>query len=144
MTDVRRLFGDERGYYDYEPIINSFGRNVLQIDTEGYQGDSWVLYDNIDYDFNLREPTRKIGYLEYGWGSCSGCDALQACNSIDEVQELADELEQSIKWFDGYKEALDWFETHDWKGDWSFGMPAKKAFVGMATIYLVWKANSDD
>lgn len=138
MVDVKRLYKNANTG-DYQPMIEAFGTIVLQIDEDDYQGDSWVLYRDFNYGNNFDVPGFKIGYLEFGWGSCSGCDALQACDSLDEIQELADELEQSIKWFDTEEEALDWFINHDWEGDWSGNNFAKKAFVEMARAYLKWK-----
>ena len=129
-------------WYDYKPMIEEFGRVAFMISDGGYQGDSWVLYDDYNYIFSERTGKYRVGYLEFGWGSCSGCDALQACETISEVQELLDELKTQIKWFDGYDEALEWFENHDWEGDWSWGTPASRAFVGMAKVYLTWKANT--
>lgn len=81
--------------YDYSPIIESFGDVVVQVDEEDYSGDSFVL---------LRKDGR-YGFLCFGWGSCGGCDALQACETVEEVDELIDELQDSIKWFDSLPEA---------------------------------------
>lgn len=59
------------GPSSYQPIMDSFGNIILQVDDNDYQGDSRLLY---------REDDR-IGFLQFGWGSCSGCDSLQACHS---------------------------------------------------------------
>lgn len=80
---------------DYDPIIKSFGEVLVQVDDEDYSGDTRVL---------LRKNDR-YGFLIFGWGSCSGCDALQACNNFREVDELIDNLEGGIKWFDTLAEA---------------------------------------
>lgn len=81
--------------YDYDPIIRSFGEVLVQVDDEDWSGDTRVL---------LRKGNRH-GFLNYGWGSCSGCDALQACGSYEEVDQLIDSLEGDIKWFDTLAEA---------------------------------------
>lgn len=81
--------------YDYDPIIKSFGEVLVQVDDDDYQGDTRVL---------LRKGSR-FGFLVFGWGSCCGCDALQACDSYQEVDELIDDLENDIKWFDTLAEA---------------------------------------
>lgn len=109
-------FGEE---YDYQPILAEFGTIILQVDDDDYQGDSRVLY----------KDNGKIGYLEFGWGSCSGCDSLQACENYDEIQELMDELRQSIMWFESEKEALRYFKEHDWEGDFSWHAEEQKEFV---------------
>lgn len=112
--------------YDYQPMLNEFGNILIQVDDGGYQGDSRVLY----------EKDGKYGWLQFGWGSCSGCDALQACGNIEEAQKLMDELYESIKWFDNAKEALDFFEKHDWKGDYSWSDEEQNEFVEKAVKKL--------
>jgi hypothetical protein len=89
---------------DYQPIVDLFGDVVLQVQDEDYQGDTWVLYK--------RGETR-YGRLEFGWGSCSGCDALQACGSLGEIDQLINELYNSIEWFDDASVALKYFKEHN-------------------------------
>lgn len=128
MIDVKTIYEpDEFGWSNYDPMINAFGKVVIQVDDDDYSGDTRVLYDN----------NGKIGHLVFGWGSCSGCDALQACyGNYDELQELCNELEQSIKWFDSAKEALDWFKSHDWEGDYSWHDDETEKYVERAIEYL--------
>ena len=83
------------GPSDYNPIIQSFGEVLVQVDDDDYQGDTRVL---------LRKDGR-YGFLNFGWGSCSGCDGLQACSSFREIEELIQGLERDIKWFDTLAEA---------------------------------------
>jgi len=101
---ARRLYGeeykDEDGSYfygpsDYNPIIQSFGEVLVQVDDGDYQGDTRVL---------LRKDGR-FGFLNFGWGSCSGCDGLQACSSFRDIETLIQGLERDIKWFDTLAEA---------------------------------------
>ena len=127
-VDVTKLhLEQEWGYwYSYDPILNAFGKIVCRVDDRAYSGDSRVLYDEGD----------KIGFLMFGWGSCSGCDALQACRTLEEVQKLCDKLQDSIKWFDDRYSALEWFSTHDWEGDYSWYAEETKRFVAMAKTYL--------
>jgi len=66
---------DDHGWYDYTPLISYFGHIILRVDDTDYQGDSRVLY----------EEGERYGYLNFGWGSCSGCDSLQACDTASEV-----------------------------------------------------------
>jgi hypothetical protein len=123
-SDVTKLYEEKWGWSDYQPMIDAFGNVVIQDDVGSYQGDTFVLYDD----------GKMIGYLEFGWGSCSGCDALRACSNIREVQELCNELQDAIKWFDDKKQALEWFEAHDWKGDWCWR--ENDAFVEKCKFYL--------
>ena len=117
---------------DYQPIINDFGKVVIQIDDKNYSGDSRILYDN---DTRYGE-TRTIGILIFGWGSCSGCDALQACNSYAEVDKLIAELRNKILWFPDHATALAYATTHDWKGDYNWCDIETKRFVATIRAYL--------
>ena len=98
INDPNIVFDDIclMGVYDYQPMIDEFGKIILQESDDDYQGSTWALYQDND----------RIGFLRFGWGSCSGCDALQACESFDEIQTLMDELWQSIMWFDSSKDAI--------------------------------------
>ena len=127
---ISHYTGKYNELYDYTPMINAFGKVAIRVDDHDYQGDTRVLYHD-HYDYN------RIGHLIFGWGSCSGCDALQRCESIEEVQELCNYLENSIKWFDSQEEALEWFENHDWEGDYYwYDRGETRKYVKMAIIYL--------
>lgn len=129
-VDVKTLYGGKRprlwGWTDYQPMLDAFGNIVVQIDDHDYQGDSRVLYDEAG----------RIGILIFGWGSCSGCDALQACKSIEDVQQLCDELQDEIKWFDDKNQALQWVLTHDWRGDYSWHRNETQTFITKCVDYL--------
>ena len=61
---------------DYEQLIESIGIQIIvSVSDDGWQGDTRLLFYEED----------KYGFLVFGWGSCSGCDALQACQSKKEV-----------------------------------------------------------
>lgn len=127
--NVRNLYdekSDDYSWYDYQPMVDAFGKVVIQVDDSDYQGDTRVLYDN----------DGRIGHLIFGWGSCSYCDALQSCDTIEEVQELCNGLQDEIKWFDTKEEALNWFETHDWEGDWTWYSYETKEYISKVIKYL--------
>lgn len=128
MIDVKTLYGEsDRGCWcDYNPMIKAFGNVVVQVDDEDYSGDTRVLYDN----------NSKIGHLVFGWGSCSGCDALQACGDYDVLQALCDELENEIKWFDSAKEALEWFVNRDWELQYEWHEEETQEYIQKAVEYL--------
>lgn len=86
---------------DYQPILDSFGEILLQIDDNGYQGDSRVLY----------KLPNEIGILQFGWGSCSGCDALMDCDSYEEVDEFIQHLHSRILRYPSLQEAIEYFST---------------------------------
>jgi hypothetical protein len=91
---------------DYQPIINSFGDILVQVDDDNYQGDSLILL----------EKDGKYGLLQFGWGSCSGCDALQSCESHEDVDELIESLHNRIVWHDNIKDMIKVIRTRDWDG----------------------------
>lgn len=122
MIDVRTQFPEfiqydsdgDPTYIDhpyYKEIYNLFGNVVVAISDGTWQGDSRILYHNIDGD-------GRFGYLKFGWGSCSGCDALQACRDYNDLQELANKLENYVIWFDTKEECLKFFNEHDWVNDY--------------------------
>lgn len=94
MKTAKELYKDKGYWYDYQPMLEEFGEILVQVDEDNYQGDSYLLY----------KRDNQYGFLIFGWGSCSGCDALQSCDNIDEVQELMDQLYSDIKWFDSLEE----------------------------------------
>lgn len=97
------------GLYSYSPMLSLFGEIIIQCDEDNYQGDTIAVVKNgNDY-----------GYLMFGWGSCSGCDALQACNNVSEVVELANDFQSAIKWFNSLNELKDFVSVHDYEGDWT-------------------------
>lgn len=126
--NVKELYKDDcLDWSDYQPMLDAFGKIAIQVDDDDYyQGDSRLLYDE----------NGKIGLLIFGWGSCSGCDALQACCSLQEVQELCNELQEDIRWFDDKEQALEYFINHDWQGDYSWYQKETREFVNKCIEYL--------
>ena len=104
---ARSIFPDARengcDFYDYDPIIRGLGDVLVQVEDDDYSGDTRVLLKNDD----------RYGFLVIGWGSCSGCDALQSCNTFAEVDELINEIEGDIKWFDTLAEAKAYIANDD-------------------------------
>lgn len=133
MKDIREVYPDAQDEYgfcapsDYGPLLESLGYEILlQVDDVDYQGDSRVLF---------RDGNR-YGLLVFGWGSCSGCDALQACDSYEEIELLRSDLHNRIQWFASAAEALRYFETHDWMGDFCWHQEETKQFVEQAVAIL--------
>ena len=119
--------GSFYGPGDYQPILDELGNIVLQVDDDDYQGDSRVLYKNKDGQYGL---------LIFGWGSCSGCDALQVCDKLADIQSLMDELTDKVKWFPSAEECLSYFNEHDWEGDYGWSQEKTKEFVTSAKALL--------
>jgi hypothetical protein len=124
MTDIRALYPDafDDHYYvggDYQHMLDDFGAIVLQVDDDDYQGDSRLIY----------RDGERYGWLQFGWGSCSGCDALQACRSYEDLEALRTQLHDQIRWFDSLDALQAFFRAHDWVGDYSYHEAAQERFV---------------
>jgi hypothetical protein len=123
--DAKTLYPDceEHGSFrsplSYTPIIKGLGEVLVREDSNDYQGDTYALL----------KKGRKYGLIIFGWGSCSGCDALQACNTWNDLQDLIDSMERSVQWFDGKGAARKYFDEHDWEGDYSWHYSECKRFV---------------
>lgn len=104
---ARSIFPDAKensdDFYDYDPIIRCFGDVLVQVADSDYSGDTRILLKKDDC----------YGFLVIGWGSCSGCDALQGCNTFAEVDELINEIEGDIKWFNTLAEAKAYIANDD-------------------------------
>lgn len=96
----------DNNYPSYETIVNSWGHEVLAFETTGfYQGDHEVLFSDSE---------GRYGFLVVGYGSCSGCDLLEAIipHSYTETQDWTEvdtfrnDLEGEIRWFDTAEDAL--------------------------------------
>ena len=129
MIDVKKKFPDteEKGRWlsnlpDYEDIVKCFGEPIIYIEEDTYQGDTWAIVKRVS------KCARIYGYIQFGWGSCSGCDALQACSTIEELQDLVNELENSINWM-SKKEFVKWATHHDFPGDYAWRDKYFKKFV---------------
>lgn len=129
MKPIREVYPDEGqepfyGPCNYNPLLESLGHDILvQVDDSDYQGDSRLLF---------RREDGKIGYLNFGWGSCSGCDSLQGCETYAQIEELRDELAAAVQWFDSAEAALDWFHSADWEGKHSWHHDEQKEFLRKA------------
>ena len=133
MTTSQELTRAERLYpnsfnktyeclYDYGPIIKEFGYSAIVVSDDGYSGDTFVFYHS----------TSVCGILVIGWGSCSGCDALQGCDSYDDLNKLIDELERRIMWFPDHDAAVAYVNSPGRDGShyaYSESWPAFRAAV---------------
>ena len=96
--------------YGYDEIIRSMEYEIqVKSKDNGYSGDSFYI---------LRNNLGDWGFLTFGWGSCSGCDALLACETHEELEELRADLNDSIKWFDSKKTLQSYFDDKDWETEW--------------------------
>ncbi len=96
------------GPSDYTPIINSLGKVLFSMDAGSYQGDTFALLTN----------GTQYGILVLGWGSCSACDALRACSSFEDIDDLILQIQSQARWFDTTDEVIKHVYTND--NDWSY------------------------
>ena len=96
----------DNDYPSYGTIVNSWEYEVLAFETTGsYQGDHEVLFSDSE---------GRYGFLVVGYGSCSGCDLLEAITPYSytetqdwtEVDTFRNELKGDIQWFDTTEDAL--------------------------------------
>ena len=92
---------------DYAFLVKKLGKIVCEAHQDGYHGDS-VYYV-------VAGPTR-FGFLTFGWGSCSGCDALEACITPEDYADLFEDLLRDIVWFTSLKKLRTYLKNKDWEG----------------------------
>lgn len=104
LLEIARQNEAKNKYFslDYEDLLRATGHEIVKSKMFGYyQG---------DYVFVLRKDG-KLGVAVVGYGSCSGCDALQAAEPYDisandeeatrqlgDVQALADQIAAGVVW----------------------------------------------
>lgn len=131
MKPIAEVYPDFKSEYtwDYDPLLQSFGHEILlKIDDEDYQGDSrLILRDN---------ESGAYGLLIFGWGSCTGCDALQGCRSLLELEELRESIHKSITWRPSCRDLLNYIEQKDWETEFMWHEAEGKRFVHEAKQLL--------
>lgn len=95
------------GLPGYEELLTSgtTWQVVVSESVGDYQGDTYAL---------IRDGKR-YGFQVWGYGSCSGCDALEGAETMAELAALRDSLQGDITWFDDAAGALVYFQTKDWE-----------------------------
>lgn len=128
--DLYPSYAERDGYFygpcSYQPIIDAMGNILIQVDDEDYQGDTRALVQH----------EGKYGWVQFGWGSCSYCDSLQACDNMQDIQDVIDSIVSGTKWFDSAEECLEFFKNHDWEGDYSWYQAEQRDFVEQVIEYL--------
>lgn len=72
----------------YDSMVASAGTIVKDWNIGDYQGDFVYLLKNED----------KFGFVVVGYGSCSGCDALENCSNQEQVDQLKESIINDIFW----------------------------------------------
>lgn len=94
-------------YSDYTDMVKSFCKEILvEVTDKDWQGDSRYL---------IQDSKGRYGFLTIGWGSCSACDALEACKTDAERESLRYSLLSSVKWFNSLEAAKIAIRKKDWE-----------------------------
>lgn len=119
MRDIEEIYSYEKGGYvspypDYITLIESTGTTVVLSEEVGsYQGDYYLLLT----EASTPENPARIGFLVFGYGSCSGCDALEAASSsIKDLDDLRRDLYNDIEWRTSPAELAKRLKEKDWDG----------------------------
>lgn len=119
MSNLPGLFAPIPDDPSYRDLVHTFAAIGLQVDDSDYEGDSWLL---------VSDGTR-FGVLMFGWGSCSGCDALQAAyGDRAALAELRADLARSVHWEPDAAALLAYVESKDWSLDFRGDADPAKAF----------------
>ncbi len=95
----------------YGPMVEAMGDVLLWVTTGSYQGDFHVL---------VRGPGGDFGYISIGYGSCAGCDALQGCNTAEQIGQLAESIQLGIYWEVDAAAMQKWLLERDWQVQWMY------------------------
>lgn len=76
----------------YMTLIQAMGHDLLvHLSESGWSGDDFLL---------MRDADGRYGFLVFGWGSCSGCDAMEAASSWEDAEAIYQKLCDDVHWFD--------------------------------------------
>ena len=120
---------DSIRYPSWDSLVALTCDQVLVDVTEGsYQGDYWYLL-------------RRGEDVTVGYGSCSGCDALEAVEGdFDAEYLLGLEVEQRIQWFPTPSACLAYLANKDWALEYN----ASVTFLDQARAVLLPLCGDDD
>ena len=113
----------------YEIILRSFQyKIIIRVDENGYSGDIYVVFED-DY--------RGFGYLCFGFGSCTGCDALKKCKTVAEAEMLQLKLHNKIRWFESLDEMLEYLHDDTYKAcNYEFNLITFQTFLDVLNLYI--------
>ena len=94
----------------YESMVSSFCESIIYSAVCGeYQGD----------EIYIITKAGMYGLSVVGFGSCSGCDALLACDTVDDLKELRRAIKDDVRWFSCLKEMREYiFDDETKKTNW--------------------------
>lgn len=121
----------------YSELVSSMEYEELFYEDIGsYQGDYLYFLKDEDRSSIVANDAR-YGLLVFGYGSCSGCDSLQACSNEKEVVELRDRFASDIKWFASKKDVIKFINNKDTQPfkDWYWNDSEADKFLNQVLEY---------
>lgn len=113
----------------YQAVAEGLGWDThLWADERDYQGDSWAIITSGDYN-------KTYGFLCFGWGSCSGCDALEDAQSDDEPERsqkmaaVATSLAGKVHWEESQEDLWRWLAEKDFSTEFYDDKEEFKTFL---------------
>ena len=104
----------------YVELVQTFASVLLAVDGNDVTGDTQMLLDD----------GQRFGFLYFGWGSCSWCDAMYAAHGcIPELMRLRVDLAAKTVWCDSARDLAYYLATKDWALDFDADGAATEAFV---------------
>ena len=99
----------------YAELLESRFCTVLDSgDAGSYQGDEfYIVSQSLGYSDEAR-----YGFGTSGYGSCSGCDALEAACDNKEINEIADQVYNGLRWFESKADLAAFLTTVDAANEW--------------------------
>ena len=132
FVDVTQAFPNHIGDIDYHELLSSMNLySILFVEEGDYYGETLVLLKNQRNDY---------GILNFCWGSCSGCDALEDCDTYEELDELRNQFFQKTHWANSCKELCQWWINRDTAIYESVDEKLNENFVKILRTYI----NIDD
>lgn len=135
VEEARGYFFDGSEGPGYQAVLESMEYDIIlqywassAMGGYGYHGDAHVLFQD--------QESNAYGLLIFGFGSCSGCDALAACATLQELETLREGMCRKIWWGPSATELLDYIVTKDWKGEYSGHVRESRNFVAQVTELL--------
>lgn len=122
MTTPKPLWVEEYGS-SYESMLSSAGLDILEWQAVGdYQGDYYTV---------VRDSSGRYGFTVIGYGSCSGCDALEAATpwysdedpDWSDIVSLREDILSGVRYFDSKAEIAEFIQVEIEKNsgkDWYY------------------------
>lgn len=124
IDDAGRFFTPSSAMF-----VASLGKLVVAYGEFGdYTGDVVAVLHDV--------PSGSYGFLTMSYGSCSHCDSLLACSTVEELEDLQGEVERAIVWRNTFDEFSQFVFTRDWAVQ-PFGAPSEVQAFAKSAVRLI-------